>query len=62
MTPEGWGEVLAEFEHGGPPFKEGDRLTLPDSSEVMVIGTTDKIYRDRWEQTIHVGNVPAPVE
>jgi len=52
------GAVLAEFEKDFPPFDEGDRIDLPDGSPVMVIGSTERIYGDRYEQTVHVGNVP----
>jgi hypothetical protein len=60
VTLEG-GEVLAEFEKDFPPFEEGDRLTLPDGSQVMVIGTAEGLGPSRWTQTIYVGNVPAPL-
>jgi hypothetical protein len=56
VTPDG-GEILAAFEHNST-FDEGDRLILPDGSPVMVIGSTERIYRDRVEQTVHIGNVP----
>jgi hypothetical protein len=56
VTPEG-GEVLAEFEHGGPPFTEGDTLTLPDGTQVTVIGTTVSIGSSRWEQTVHIADI-----
>ena len=59
VTPEG-GEVLTEFEHGGPPFKAGDRLTLPDGSPAMVIDISQAIGPGGWKQMLHVGNVPAP--
>jgi hypothetical protein len=57
VTPDG-GEVFAEFEHGSPPFKAGDRLALPDGGPVKVIGVDQALGPGGWKQTVHVGNVP----
>jgi hypothetical protein len=50
--------VLAEFEHDGPPFKAGDRLALPDGTQVMAISVDQRLGPGGWKQTVHVGNVP----
>lgn len=54
-TEEG-GVVLMQFE--GPRFlDEGERLTLPDGSEVEIIGGNEHMGGEDWRQTVFVGNV-----
>jgi hypothetical protein len=55
VTPQGWGEVLAEFEKDFPPLDEGDRLVLPDGAVVMVIGSNEGYGPGGVTQTVHVG-------
>lgn len=58
VTDQG-GEILAEFD--SPRLHtEGERLTLPDGTEVEIIGVTEDLASGR--QTLSVGNVWADPE
>lgn len=51
------GEVLMAFE-AARPLDVGDRLTLPDGAEVVVIGLTEHLGgADGWGQVVFVGDV-----
>lgn len=50
------GEIL-RVEEADMPYAEGDRLSLTDGEEVVVIGYRERISEDGWEQTVFVGNV-----
>jgi hypothetical protein len=54
VTPEGHGPVL-ETRECAQPVDIGDRLTLSDGTEVVVIGVDERIGQS-WEQTVHVRN------
>ena len=57
VAPEGNGPVLEKRECA-QPVDVGDRLTLSDGTEVVVIGVVDNIRPgESWEQIVHVGNV-----
>ena len=56
-APEGWGQILAEFEQPAP-LDEGDTLILSDGDKVMVIGTTERITGHSHDQVVHVGSFP----
>jgi hypothetical protein len=54
VTSEGHGPVL-ETRECARPFDIGDRLTLSDGTEVVVIGADERIGQS-WEQTVHIGH------
>src|SRR5215203_5847833 len=49
------GEVLAKFVRDAP-LSMGDALTLPDGTEVSVVGLSERITGTEWHQIVHVGN------
>ncbi|WP_109507342.1 hypothetical protein [Nocardioides speluncae] len=53
VTDEG-GEILMEFETS-EPLDVGHRLNLPDDTEVVVIGLTERLGAG-WSQVVTVGN------
>jgi hypothetical protein len=56
VTDEG-GEILAEFDARlTKSYAEGDRLTLPDGTEVVVIGFNETITDMDWNYTLFVGS------
>lgn len=56
VDSEGYGEVLATFE-SDRPFEEGDFVSLPDGTEVKVVGIRETISKDIWSQDLAVGEV-----
>jgi hypothetical protein len=58
VTPDGQGAILDKFEKDMPPFREGDELTLPDGTSVVVIRSDLQIQGQYWDQTVHVGTKP----
>jgi hypothetical protein len=58
VTPDARGAILHEFEKDMPPLREGEILTLPDGTEVVMIGMEQQInpVAQVWEQTVYVGD------
>jgi hypothetical protein len=59
VSLSGKGAILQTFEKDFPPFGVGDKLTLPDGTTVVVIGTEQQIGGQFWGQTVYIGNLPA---
>jgi hypothetical protein len=51
----GWGELLATFERARP-YDLGDRLELPDGSEVVVVADAEQTSTASVEQHVHVSD------
>jgi hypothetical protein len=60
VNPSGKGAILETQEKEFPRYRVGDRMTLRDGTEVVVIGQEQDIRpQDQvWGQTVVVGNLP----
>jgi hypothetical protein len=58
VAPDGKGEVLGTIEYSG--FLDiGNKIKLPDGTNVIVIGLEDNIGQDEIKQTVFIGSMPA---
>ena len=57
-TPGGPGAVLGVVERD-VPLDIGDKITLADGTDVVVIGVEEEISATGFEQTAHVGSMPS---
>jgi hypothetical protein len=58
VTPDGKGAVLGVVEQD-ELLDIGDKVKLADGTEVVVIGVSETISATGFEQTVHIGNIPA---